>query len=70
MAKHLKVIEVYFLKKLKYFDIFKKKILHGFYNKFVNSQRILAYISKILNFLFILIRRIMNLYIRHISNIK
>jgi hypothetical protein len=50
MAKHLKVIEVYFLKKLKYFDIFKKKILHGFYNKFVNSQRILAYISKILNF--------------------
>jgi hypothetical protein len=26
MAKHFKVIEVYFFKKLKYFDIFKKNI--------------------------------------------
>ena len=51
---------------------FIKKIMHGFYNKFVKFQRIVAYISEIQkkNILFSLISEIINFYIRFISGIK
>jgi hypothetical protein len=48
--KSLKLFEYFFLNK-KYFGI-KKKILHGFYNKFVKFHRIVTYISKVLNIYF------------------
>ena len=48
---------------------FLKKILNGFYNKFVKFQRILAYISKIYKTI-LLIYIIINLYVRYIPNIK
>ena len=52
--------------------MFFLKILHGFYNKFVNFQMILAYISKIqkINYFVLLIRGIINLYVRNTPNIK
>jgi hypothetical protein len=70
MAKNPIFIQAFFFKSKILWHVLKK-ILHGFYNKFVKFQRILAYISKLAKKkYFFLICEIMNLYVIYILDIK